>query len=158
MVLKSRLGIDAISVVCRSFHPDARFTQNLAAYLLSWFHWIHTTLLPYLCSVILTPSPVTTRGFKPPRNASSLAHIIPSESIQLKSRSSHLFAATLSPFASAATTALSAVTTASSAAVAGTLAHVAIRPMHAIPIATKFLTKQFILPPWMGRFVHSITC
>src|SRR5580700_1993561 len=146
-VLKSRLGMDAISVVCRSFQPAGRFTQNLAEYLLSWFHWIHTTLLPYLCSVILTSSPSTTRGFKPPRKASSLAHMIPSESIQLKSGSSHLSAAALSPFVSAATTALSAVTTASSAARAGTLAHVAVRPAQAIPIATRFLAKPFMLPP-----------
>src|SRR5580704_1105480 len=149
--------MDAISVVCRSFQPAGRFTQNLAEYLLPWFHWIHTTLLPYLCSMILTSSPATTSGFKPSRNASSLAHMIPSESIQLKSGSSHLFAPTLSPFASAATAALSAVTTASSAAVAGTLAHVPIRPAHAIPVAKRFLTKRFILPPWMGRCAHSIT-
>src|SRR5579863_3664086 len=123
-VLKSRLGIEAISVVCRSFHPDGRFTQNLAEYLLPWFHWIHTTLLPYLCSVTLMSSPSTTSGFNSARNASSLAHMIPSESIQLKSGSSHLLALTRSPFASAATTALSAMTTASSAAAAGTHAQV----------------------------------
>src|SRR5579864_6923116 len=149
--------MEAISVVCRSFQPAGRFTQNLAEYLLPWFHWIHTTLLPYLCSVILTSSPATTSGFKPARNASSLAHMIPSESIQLKSGSSHLFAATLSPFESAAAAALSAVTTASSAAVAGTPASAATRPAHAIPNANKFLTEQFILPPWFGQSVHSIT-
>src|SRR5579863_3265165 len=86
-VLKSRLGIAAISVVCRSFHPAGRFTQNLAEYLLPWFHWIQTTLFPYLCSIILTSSPAAMRGFKLARNASSLAHIIPSESIQVKSGS-----------------------------------------------------------------------
>src|ERR1700691_3774665 len=148
-VWKSLLGTEAISVVCRSFQPAGRFTQNLAEYLLPSFHWIHTTLLPYLCSVILTSSPAGMRGFKPPRKASSLAHIIPSASIQLKSGSSHLFAATLSPFASAACTTLSAVPTASSAAAADILATVAIKPAHAMPRATKLLAKRFILPPWM---------
>src|SRR6266853_428957 len=133
--------MDAISVVCRSFQPAGRLTQNLAEYLLPWFHWIHTTLLPYLCSVTLMSSPETTSGFSSARNASSLAHMIPSESIQLKSGSSHFSAATLSPFASAATTALSAVATGSSPTVTGTLANVAIRAADAIHNATRFLTE-----------------
>src|ERR1700722_17113327 len=114
--------MDAISVVCRSFQPAGRFTQNLAEYLLPSFHWIHTTLLPYLCSVILTSSPAATSGFRPARKAFSLAHIIPSESIHVKSGSSHFSAAALSPFERAATTALSAVATGSSTVAAGSIA------------------------------------
>src|SRR5216684_1986110 len=149
--------MDAISVVCRSFQPAGRLTQNLAEYLLPWFHWIHTTLLPYLCSVTLMSSPDTTSGFNSARNASSLAHMIPSESIQLKSVSSHFSAATLSPFASAATTALSAVATGSSPTAAGMLATAAVRPTNAIAKAARFLTQYFILPPQTGRLTHSIT-
>src|ERR1700694_2527020 len=104
--------------MCNSFHPDGRFTQKRAEYLFPWFDWIQATLFPYLCSMILVSAPAGTRGLSSARRASLLAHMMPSESIHVKSGSSHLFADTLSPLASAPINALSAVTTASSAAAA----------------------------------------
>src|ERR1700676_5728475 len=130
--------------MCNSFHPDGRFTQKRAEYLFPWFHWIQTTLFPYLCSMILVSSPAATSGLSPPRKASVLAHMMPSESIQLKSASLHLFAATLSPLASAAFTPLSAAIAASSAAAAGAPESATVQPAHTVPMTRAFLTIRFI--------------